>query len=61
MTSQNPAPGDSAFWVRCPKCTHSWIAAYLPMTIEAFVKIGTHCHCLKCGNAEGIICGKGEA
>jgi hypothetical protein len=48
------------FWVRCPKCVHAWVAAYTPMPIEAFIKIGKHIVCPKCGDTKGLLCGKGE-
>lgn len=60
MSGQNPALGNNEFWVRCPACKHAWVAAYMPMPIEAFVAIGERIICPKCGDTKGILCGKGD-
>lgn len=42
------------FWVHCGKCSHEWVAAYLPMPIKVFVKLGK-APCPMCGANKVLI------
>lgn len=47
------APGDNGslkkpLWVHCGKCSHGWVAAYLPLPVTVFAKLG-RAPCPMCG------------
>lgn len=49
----------SDFVVHCAKCSHEWVAAYLPMEIGTFVKVAKAATCPKCGaSGKSILCGR---
>lgn len=37
-------------WVKCGKCSHIWIGAYLPMEMTTFAKLLKSLRCPNCGN-----------
>ncbi|HEX3809586.1 MAG TPA: hypothetical protein VHW02_07765 [Rhizomicrobium sp.] len=41
--------GTKGFWVRCKKCAHCWIVAYLPIEVGTFGKLCKRAACPKCG------------
>lgn len=44
------------FFVHCGKCSHEWAAAYLPLPVDVFVKLGK-APCPMCG-AKQVLVGK---
>lgn len=46
---------EQEFWVHC-ECGHEWIAAYLPMSVDTFVKTTKGARCPKCAGRK-IFCG----
>jgi len=42
------------FWVQCPKCSHCWAAAYMPIDAETFAKLTKRAACPMCGTTKGI-------
>ena len=41
-------------WVRCGKCEHKWLAAYLPMELEKVARIMRRLSCPKCAEIRKI-------
>ena len=41
-------------WVRCGKCEHSWLAAYLPMELEKVARIMRRLACPMCAEIRKI-------
>jgi hypothetical protein len=58
--STSDACGSGEFWVHCRCCAHEWIAAYTPMPVEKFLKIGSRCICPKCGETKDLRIGRAE-
>jgi DNA-directed RNA polymerase subunit RPC12/RpoP len=48
--SKEPDP-TTTFRVRCDECQHRWIAAYVPMLLDRFVRVLKGLRCPKCGGA----------
>lgn len=44
------------FIVHCADCNHEWVAAYLPMSVEDFVRVGKRAVCPK-GCRSKVLCG----
>lgn len=42
------------FWVKCPSCSHHWIAAYMPLPVDTFAKLMERAACPICGEEDGI-------
>jgi Zn finger protein HypA/HybF involved in hydrogenase expression len=42
--------------VRCKPCGHVWVAAYLPMPADTFVKVVGRLMCPSCGAGAKKIC-----
>ena len=47
MTQPTPI---QAMTVSCEPCGHRWVAAYLPMPVDTWVKILRAARCPMCGN-----------
>ena len=48
------AENKEPFFVHCGKCSHEWVAAFLPLPIDAFVKLGKS-PCPMCGKNSVMI------
>ena len=45
----------AGFWLKCRKCAHCWIAAYLPMDVTTFCKVTKGARCTKCGDPKPVV------
>jgi hypothetical protein len=45
---------------RCDECSHVWVLAYLPMTVEKVAKIGKRSICPKCACTDIFIASDGD-
>lgn len=50
-----PAAPSLGFWLKCRKCAHCWIAAYLPMDVTTFCKATRGARCPKCADGKPVV------
>lgn len=44
-----------AFWLRCAKCAHCWIGAYVPTDVSTLCKLTKCARCPKCAAGKPFI------
>lgn len=49
-----PAPS-LGFWLKCRKCAHCWIAAYIPMGATKFDRATKGARCPKCADGKPVV------
>lgn len=56
MTAKMPVPQapepTQALYVHCGKCQHEWFVAWLPLSVEAFVRVSRGMKCSNCGSKQ---------
>lgn len=45
--------------VHCGDCSHEWVAAWLPMTVDKLLRVAGKPHCPRCAS-ENVLCGPTE-